>query len=192
MEHNWDDLRVFLAVARDETLSAAGKRLKSPATVGRRISRMEERYGTPLFAKSPSGYALTDAGSRLIPHAEKMEQVISGLDEDLGQATGSHQRSNSHWRTRWMCDFILPQVCARIADQNPDLDIQIVALPRVVNLSKREADMAIAVSPPTSGRLSVQKLCDYHLPCGLSAIFGYKWRDHVRPRFMVSHCRLYQ
>ena len=84
MEHNWDDLRVFLAVARDETLSAAGKRLKiDPATVGRRISRMEERYGTPLFAKSPSGYALTDAGSRLMPHAERMEQVISGLDEDL-------------------------------------------------------------------------------------------------------------
>ena len=89
---------------------------------------MEERYGTPLFAKSPSGYALTDAGSRLMPHAEKMEQVISGLDEDLGQATGS-ERSNSHWRTRWMCEFHSPQVCARIADQNPDLDIQIVALP---------------------------------------------------------------
>ena len=70
MDHNWDDLRVFLAVARDETLSAAGKRLKiDPATVGRRISRMEERYGTPLFAKSPFGYALTDAGSRLMPRS---------------------------------------------------------------------------------------------------------------------------
>ena len=78
MEHNWDDLRVFLAVARDETLSAAGKRLKiDPATVGRRISRMEESLGTPLFAKSPSGYALTYAVSRLMPHAVKMEQVIS-------------------------------------------------------------------------------------------------------------------
>ena len=164
MEHNWDDLRVFLAVARDETLSAAGKRLKiDPATVGRRISRMEERYGTPLFAKSPSGYALTDAGSRLMPHAEKMEQVISGLDEDLGQATGSLSGQIRIGAPDGCANFILPQVCARIADQNPDLDIQIVALPRVVNLSKREADMAIAVSPPTSGRLSVQKLCDYHL-----------------------------
>jgi len=164
MEHNWDDLRVFLAVARDETLSSAGKRLKiDPATVGRRISRMEERYGTPLFAKSPSGYALTDAGSRLMPHAEKMEQVISGLEEDLGQATGSLSGQIRIGAPDGCANFILPQICARIADQNPDLDIQIVALPRVVNLSKREADMAIAVSPPTSGRLSVQKLCDYHL-----------------------------
>ena len=133
MEHNWDDLRVFLAVARDETLSAAGKRLKiDPATVGRRISRMEERYGTPLFAKSPSGYALTDAGSRLMPHAEKMEQVISGLDEDLGQATGSLSGQIRIGAPDGCANFILPQVCARIADQNPDLDIQIVALPRVV------------------------------------------------------------
>ena len=164
MDHNWDDLRVFLAVARDETLSAAGKRLKiDPATVGRRISRMEERYSTPLFAKSPKGYALTDAGSRLMPHAERMEQVISGLDEDLGQATGSLSGQIRIGAPDGCANFILPQVCARIANDNPDLDIQIVALPRVVNLSKREADVAIAVSPPTSGRLSVQKLCDYHL-----------------------------
>ena len=98
-----------------------------------------------------------------MPHAEKMEQVISGLDEDLGQATGSLSGQIRIGAPDGCANFILPQVCARIADQNPDLDIQIVALPRVVNLSKREADMAIAVSPPTSGRLSVQKLCDYHL-----------------------------
>jgi DNA-binding transcriptional LysR family regulator len=57
----------------------------------------------------------------------------------------------------------LPQVCARIVEAHPDLDVQIVALPRVVNLSKREADMAITVSAPTAGRLMVQKLSDYKL-----------------------------
>lgn len=60
-------------------------------------------------------------------------------------------------------NFLLPQVCAKISDDNPDLDIQIMALPRVVNLTKREADMAIAVSPPTAGRVSVQRIADYHL-----------------------------
>ena len=60
-------------------------------------------------------------------------------------------------------NFLLPQVCARIAAENPGLDIQIVALPRVFNLSRREADMAIGVSAPTAGRLVVQKITDYHL-----------------------------
>jgi DNA-binding transcriptional LysR family regulator len=59
--------------------------------------------------------------------------------------------------------FVLPQVCARIAAANPGLEIQIVALPRVFNLSKREADMAIAVSRPATGRLPRQKITDYRL-----------------------------
>ena len=49
-------------------------------------------------------------------------------------------------------NYLLPQVIARICDENPGLEVQIVALPRVINLSKREADMAIAVSRPTAGR----------------------------------------
>ncbi len=60
-------------------------------------------------------------------------------------------------------NFVLPQVVAAICDANPGLEVQIVALPRVFNLSKREADMAVAVSRPEAGRLTVQKLTDYHL-----------------------------
>jgi DNA-binding transcriptional LysR family regulator len=60
-------------------------------------------------------------------------------------------------------NYLLPQVCAQIVTDNPGLDIQIVALPRVFNLSRREADMAIAVSAPSAGRLSVQKVTDYKL-----------------------------
>ena len=60
-------------------------------------------------------------------------------------------------------NYLLPQVLAAICDANPGLEVQIVALPRVFNLSKREADMAIAVSRPTAGRLTVQKLTDYRL-----------------------------
>jgi len=57
----------------------------------------------------------------------------------------------------------LPEVCAEISRENPDLEIQIVAIPRVLNLSKREADMAVTVSPPQAGRLVVQKVTDYQL-----------------------------
>jgi DNA-binding transcriptional LysR family regulator len=70
-----------------------------------------------------------------------------------------------------VANFLLPQVTARICDDNPGLEVQIIALPRVFNLSKREADMAITVSRPAAGRLSVQRLADYHLH--LAASRGY-------------------
>jgi len=60
-------------------------------------------------------------------------------------------------------NYLLPQVCAEIVDENPGLEVQLVALPRIFNLSKREADMAVTVSPPQAGRLTVQRITDYHL-----------------------------
>ncbi|WP_374374416.1 LysR family transcriptional regulator [Tabrizicola sp.] len=160
---DWDDLRVFLAVARTESLSGAGKRLKiDPATVGRRVARLEEATKARLFSKSPQGYALTEEGARLIPHAETAERAALGAEESLsgpGGVTGLIRLGAPDG----CANYLLPQVLARICDANPGLEVQIVALPRVFNLSKREADMAIAVSRPEAGRLTVQKLTDYRL-----------------------------
>ena len=75
---NWDDIRVFLAVARAESLSAAAPGLRmDPATLGRRIARLEERLGAALFVKSPQGYALTGRGERLQVHAARAEAMVS-------------------------------------------------------------------------------------------------------------------
>ncbi|MHA6262138.1 LysR family transcriptional regulator [Arenibacterium sp. CAU 1754] len=161
---HWDDLKIFLAVARHESLSGAGRVLKlDPATVGRRISRLETALQVPLFVKSPQGYALSAAGERLLSHGEQAEQAMRAGVESL---TGPSEGLTGQIRIGapdGCANYILPQVCARIAGGNPGLDIQIVALPRVVNLSRREADMAITVSPPTAGQLLVQKLTDYRL-----------------------------
>ena len=164
MTYQWNDIRVFLAVARAETLSAAGRILKvDPATVGRRVARLEQSLGAPLFAKSSLGYALTDAGMRLMEQAQRIENEMAGVSLDVGGQGTSLKGQIRIGAPDGCANFILPQVCAAISDRHPDLDIQIVALPRVVNLSKREADMAIAVSPPTTRRLSVQRLADYNL-----------------------------
>ena len=164
MTYQWNDIRVFLAVARAETLSAAGRILKvDPATVGRRVARLEQSLGAPLFAKSSLGYALTDAGMRLMEQAQRIEIEMASVSLDVG-GQGTLLKGQIRIGAPDGCaNFILPQVCAAISDRHPDLDIQIVALPRVVNLSKREVDMAIAVSPPTTRRLSVQRLADYNL-----------------------------
>ncbi|MFW2587450.1 LysR family transcriptional regulator [Sagittula sp. SSi028] len=161
---DWDDLRVFLGVARGESLSAAGKVLRmDPATVGRRVARLEQKLGTPLFAKSPQGYALTEAGGRLVDHAQAAEQAALMAEEAVRGRSDGLSGQIRIGAPDGCANFLLPQVCARIARDNPDLEVQIVALPRLVNLSRREADMAITVSRPTAGRLMVQKIADYRL-----------------------------
>ena len=164
MDVQWDDLKIFLAVARAESLSGAGRILKvDPATVGRRIARLETDLGAPLFAKSPTGYALSDAGQRLMGHAVRVEQAVEGVAEEMAGRSGGMTGQIRIGAPDGAANFVLPQVCARIAEENPDLEVQIVALPRVFNLTRREADMVIAVSPPTAGRLSVQRITDYKL-----------------------------
>lgn len=161
---NWDDLKVFLSVARLESLSNAGRVLKmDPATVGRRINRLEEKLAARLFVKTPQGYAITEAGQGLVDHASAAERAAIGALEDSRDASNLLTGTIRIGAPDGVANYLLPQVVAAICDENPGLEIQIVALPRVFNLSKREADMAITVSPPETGRLTVQKLTDYRL-----------------------------
>lgn len=161
---NWDDMRVFLAVARAESLSGAAPVLKmDPATLGRRIARLERALGATLFVKSPQGYALTDLGERMRDRAAEAENHLSlAFDEGQGASAGLTGQIRIG-APDGAANFLLPQVCAAIQADNPDLEVQVLALPRVVNLSRREADMAVTVSPPAAGRLAVQKITDYHL-----------------------------
>lgn len=171
-EPHWDDLKVFLAVAREESLSGAGRILRiDPATVGRRIARLEQALDAPLFVKSPQGYALSAAGERLLSHSEAAEQAMRAGVEALAGPSESLTGQIRIGAPDGCANYLLPQVCARIGAENPDLDIHIVALPRVVNLSRREADIAITVSPPTAGQLLVQKITDYRLHLVASHLF---------------------
>ncbi|PIE16804.1 MAG: LysR family transcriptional regulator [Rhodobacterales bacterium] len=164
MDFDWDDLRVFLAVARGESLSQAGRLLKmDPATVGRRISRLEHRLGAALFARSVQGYVLNNEGERLLVHAMRAESAMSQAGEELQGVAGQLSGTVRIGAPDGSANYLLPQVCAEICDQNPGLEVQIVAQPRVFNLSKREADMAVTLSPPTAGRLMAQRIGDYKL-----------------------------
>ncbi len=185
---DWDDLRVFLAVARGESLSAAARLLKrDAATVGRHVARLEEALGGPLFARSPRGYALNGAGERLMAHAERAEQAVAEGLEALKGGGGQLAGQVRIGATDGCASFVLPRVCAEIGARHPELELQIVALPRVINLSRREADMAITVSPPRSGRLRVQKITDYHLHFAASAEYLARHGPPRRPEDLRRH-----
>lgn len=183
-------MRVFLTVARAESLSRAGPVLRmDAATVGRRIARLEADLGAALFVKSPQGYALTDLGARMRAHAETAEAALIRAGEE---AQGEQAGLSGQIRIGapdGAANYLLPQVCAEIGRDNPDLEIQILALPRVVNLSKREADLAVTVSPPQAGRLSVQKISDYRLHFAAQADIaaGIRSIDDIRGRPIVGY-----
>lgn len=160
---NWDDLRIFLAVARAGSLTGAAPVLRlDPATLSRRIARLEDALGAALFSKGVQGYALTDRGQRLMDHVAEAEALIArGTEAGQGEELLSGQIRIG--APDGCATFVLPQVCAAIQAAHPGLELQILALPRVVNLSRREADMAVTVSPPEAGRVTVQKITDYHL-----------------------------
>ncbi len=185
---DWDDLRLFLAVARAESLSGAGKGLRlDPATVGRRIAKLEEALAARLFAKSPQGYLLTVEGERLLAHAIRAEQAMAGAFEELRGVPGALSGQIRIGAPDGCANYLLPQVLAAICDANPGLEVQIVALPRVFNLSKREADLAIAVSRPEAGRLTVQKLTDYQLHLAASRDYLARAGAITRPEDMRNH-----
>ncbi len=184
----WDDLRIFLAVARAESLSGAGKALRlDAATVGRRVARLEESLRQKLFVKSPQGYGLTDEGARLVPHAERAEAAFAGAAEELaGQGAGLSGQIRLG-APDGCATYLLPQILARIAEANPALDLQVVALPRVFNLSRREADMAIGVSRPAAGRLLVQKVTDYRLHLAASDDYLRRRGEPAGPADLRGH-----
>jgi DNA-binding transcriptional LysR family regulator len=161
---NWDDFRYFLAVARNGRLTEAGKHLGvDHATVGRRVKALEIALGANLFDRSPQGYRLTDAGQQLLNSAESMETSVIGASADIGGRGKIISGTVRVGAPEGAAAYLLADVAADLCRSHPQLELQIVAMPRTFSLSKREADIAIAVSAPTTGRLKYRKISDYTL-----------------------------
>ncbi|MBB6306532.1 LysR family transcriptional regulator [Xanthobacter tagetidis] len=163
-DFEWSDLRFFLAVARAGRLTVAASRLKvEHSTVSRRIGALEAALGAKLFDRLPAGYALTAAGERLLASAEAMESIALGAQ---GQIAGSDRGVSGTVRIGapdgFGSYFLAPRIGA-LAARHPDLEIQLLPMPRVFSLSKREVDIAITVSRPKEGRVHARKLADYSL-----------------------------
>ncbi|MFS4438863.1 LysR family transcriptional regulator [Paracoccaceae bacterium GXU_MW_L88] len=168
----WDDLRIFLAVARSGSLSAAGKQLAvDPATVGRRISALEAALATRLFTRSAQGYSVTEAGQGLRRHARAMEKAAREIE---AESHAGERRLSGKVRIGapdGVATALLPKALARLAPDYPALEFQLLALPRAVNLTKREADLAIGVSPAETDRLISTPITEYRLHCYASRDF---------------------
>jgi DNA-binding transcriptional LysR family regulator len=188
MTPDWDDLRLFLAVARAGSLSAAGRALRlDPATVGRRVARLEAALAARLFTRSPAGYVATPAGRRLFETALRAEAALA---EVPGAVRGDGAGLSGQVRIGapdGCANFLLPQVVARLVAANPGLEVEIVALPRIFDLSRREADLAIAVSKPRGGRLIATRIAPYRLSLAAHADYLAAHPPITAPGDLAGH-----
>jgi DNA-binding transcriptional LysR family regulator len=162
---NWDDLKFFLEVARTRKASSAAKRLAVDyTTVSRRITSLETALGTLLFEKSrTNGFVLTAEGQRLLGYAESIESTLHMACE---QVSGSGVALSGHVRigcTEGFGSFFITPQLSHFIDAYPAISVDILPLPHFISLSKREADIVIALERPEHGPYVCCKLCDYRL-----------------------------
>jgi DNA-binding transcriptional LysR family regulator len=169
---NWDDVRIFLAVARAGQFLGAAKRLElNHATVSRRIAALEEALRAKLFRRLTTGSELTPAGTRFLDIAERMEADMIAARSTLA---GEGDEISGTVRIGAPDGFgvaFLARHLGELTAAYRELTIQLVPVPRSFSLSRREADIAITVERPTEGRLVAGKLVDYTL--GLFASRAY-------------------
>ncbi|RJO75152.1 LysR family transcriptional regulator [Nocardia panacis] len=167
-----DDLRYFLEVARTRRLLTAGRRLGvNHTTVGRRIAALERSIGNRLFDRAPAGWVLTDAGHRLLVHAEAIESTLLAAMESTASGGGRLSGTVRVATPDGFGTFVLAPNLAELCATHPDLDIQIVTATRNDVLSTREFDLAVTLEPPAQRSVECAELADYEL--GLYATCEY-------------------
>src|SRR5690242_600628 len=154
----WDEVRYFLAVARGRSLIAAAKALKvSAATVARRIDALETRLGARLFDRQQSGYALTGSGEAIRTEAEAAEEAILALERKArGRDLGVFGTVRIAATDDIAAHVIAPQL-ASFRAHHPGIELEIVAQMEVLNLTRREADIAVRSTRPDGGDLVARR-----------------------------------
>lgn len=155
---NWDDAPAFLAVARAGTLTGAAKTLGTGvATISRRVERLENRLGVPLFVRHQSGYRLTDQGEALLPKAEVLEHAM----RDFRAEAATEAQAIGHVRLATAENLANPVIIPSLAPllaKHPGLSIEVLTAVGTVNLHRRDADLALRMARPERGNVSVRRV----------------------------------
>jgi DNA-binding transcriptional LysR family regulator len=173
---NWDDIRIFLAVARQGGLAPAAHSLGiNHTTVARRLSGLEASLKTRLVNRTPTGVTLTATGRNFLEHAERIETETLNAEQEISTASGAVAgKVRLATREAFGAWLVCPK--ANLLKQRyPDLKLELLSEARTISLLKRDADITVSLHFPSQNRIIVQKLVDYRL--GLFASRAYL-REH--------------
>lgn len=172
MDFSWDDLRLFLDVARLGGLSAATETTGlSAATLGRRITTLERQVGETLFQRSPTGYRLTQAGEELLARAEEVERAFTSLRRWKEGAIG--ERTVRISAGAWTSAFLSRHIAA-LWTVDDRFGIEFVTSNEKIDIGRRNADIGIRNQRPTEPWLAGRLIGSvaYGLYSGLHLVNG--------------------
>ncbi|MEO8183485.1 MAG: LysR family transcriptional regulator [Deltaproteobacteria bacterium] len=155
----WDDVRLFLALCRSRTIGGAGQALGVDAsTVSRRLVLLEEAVSAKLFDRGRNGIAPTKAGEDLLPVAEEMESVMARFNSAADRL--EHEVSGLVRITSPpdVAEVVLVPLLGELFTRHPKLRLELVPGEAVLDLTRREADLALRTVRPTRGDLVVTRL----------------------------------
>lgn len=159
---NWDDLRIFLALARNPSLSVAAKAVGiDPTTLSRRLARLASSMDATLFEQSGGRHVLTERGIRLLASVERAEAaVLEGHEAALtGGFSGVIRIAAPESLSTW---FLGPRLQS-FQDANPKIMIDLISPSWYPDPLKREVDVAILPTRPVRGPLTAKRLVDVAL-----------------------------
>ena len=177
---DWNDLRYFLAVAREGSTLAAAKALGvSQPTVQRRLSALEEGIKRKLVEHHPTGYRLTELGKTLFPYAEDVERSVTGFQRQL--ISGGQDLSGTLRVTcpEGMASRLLAPLIEAFRTKYPELRVDLIMTDRRLDLAKGEAEVAVRMHQPGDDSLIARKIAD--TPWSIYASRSYIKR-HGRPQ----------
>ncbi|MFB4390514.1 MULTISPECIES: LysR family transcriptional regulator [unclassified Pseudomonas] len=156
----WNDLRVFLAIARAGSLGSAAKLLGvSHPTVGRRLHVLEQASGQVFFRRTASGLVLTASGERIFELAEAMERNALTIERRLAGDDGQVEGQLRIASADWFASYVLGPVLAELVRRHPLIVPEIIAGHRLFDLTRREADIAFRIIPFTEPDIVQKRLC---------------------------------
>lgn len=183
---NWDDARIFLAIARHGQILGAARALGlNHATAARRLTALETALNTTLFRRRTNGVQLTPEGERFLEFAEIMESAGLAATEASGADSAIAGAVRIGAPDGFGVAFLAPRL-PQLVERHPGLTVELVPVPRAFSLSRREADIAVTLERPREGRLVARKLTDYRL--GLYASQSYLDR-HGTPQTAADLAR---
>jgi DNA-binding transcriptional LysR family regulator len=157
---DWNDLRYFLAVHREGTLAGAARSLRvQHSTVGRRLEGLEATLGAVLFARTPDGFVLTDAGAEILEFAEQAERSLVLVER---RARASDERIEGIVRLTASESFstFLVRRLALLRERHPKLVVEILTGNRAFDLARGEADLALRIAATTQSELTCKHVGD--------------------------------
>ncbi|WP_369942281.1 LysR family transcriptional regulator [Xanthomonas medicagonis] len=155
----WELYRSFLAVLEEGSLSAAARALGlTQPTVGRHVAALEKALAVPLFVRSQSGLAPTDAALALRGHAQAMRSIAASLQRAAGRHGEAVQGTVRISASEVIGAEVLPPVLAGLRRAHPQLRMELVLSNRVQDLLHREADVAVRMTRPDQDLLVTRRI----------------------------------